>query len=135
MSCPLPVVACPREVNSPASQVRVSVSSEASSSSELIGVSDCPTGMVAPRGSGPAEVLPGNTSICMSFSGVFGTNAACASRNIRGSFEGSIDMWTIAWPSFSSVPVIWPTRTPATFTGSPRPATTAVALGSAALTE
>ena len=74
-------------------------------------------------------------STCMSFNGVFGTSAACAPRYSRGSFEGSIDMWTIAWPSRSSVPVIWPTRTPATLTGSPSPETTAVALGNAALSE
>ena len=59
MSWPLPAVACPSEVSSPASQVRVSVSSESSSSSESIGTSVWPTGIVAPGGSAPAPGRPG----------------------------------------------------------------------------
>ena len=87
-----------------------------------------------PCGSTPADWLPGAMLISMSLSGVFGTRSALAFLYSRGIFEGSMSMWMIPCPLTSEVPVISPTWTPATLTGSPSPGTTAAAVGNAPLT-
>ncbi len=137
MSCPRPVVPWLRSVIRLVNQVRVSASSESSSSSESVGTVVCPTGIVPFWGMIPASGVPGSTSISMSFSGVLGNSTADALRYSlcgAGSWEGFSSMWMIAWPSDSDVPVISPTLTPATLTGSPSPGTTPAAVWKRPLT-
>ena len=88
-----------------------------------------PTGIVAWFFSTPRWRSPGVMLTSMSISGVFGTRSAWAPPYRCGIFFGSISMWMTPRPFFSEVPVISPTWTPATFTGSPSPGTTAAALG------
>ncbi len=132
---PRPEVASPSEVMRLSSQVRVSVSSALSTSSESVGLSVWPTGIVEPETRAPAARCPGEMSTSMSLSGVRGTRSAWASRYIGPTFPGSICMWMTDCPCWSDTPDICPTRTPATLTGSPSPGTTAAALVKFAFSE
>ena len=69
----------------------------------------------------------------MSSSGVFGRSAARASRYTCGSRSPSIESVAMERPSSSSVETMSPTRTPATFTGWPRPAVSDCVLSNSTL--
>ena len=135
MSCARPFVPLFSSVTRLVNQVRVSASSESSRSSESTGVVVCETGIVAPWCRTPADGFPGAMLTSMSFSGVFGTRFAAALAYSCFIFDGSISMWMTPRPFWSEVPVISPTCTPATLTGSPSPGTTAAADENSPLTE
>ena len=95
----------------------MSASSAARNSSESTGTRVFSTRMVPPSRSFPLARWPGNSSICMSLSGVLGRSCASASENTAGSLCLSTESVTIDRPSWSSVFTTSPTRTPATLTG------------------
>ena len=107
--------------------VRVSASSDASTSSRFTSGAVWETGIVPPSGRAGASSEPGSSSTTMSLRPVLGRSSMRASRlTVTSPLSSSIR--TTALPPSRSTREISPTRTPATLTVCPCPGVTAWAV-------